>query len=211
MTRRATRTAIGLVAALLACASVETPPPGPSPFRAARKIVLVRLVEDPKAPPARDPVDALKETLDARGYETRIVEVGPGKDGSLRDLQRLEERIGAHYANRGRPTTSTERLGPEVGGVVAKLGADAVAGYHRFDARFALPPPPDPFGSQTAGSRMPTTRRPVGAISLVAPDGSAEWFPWGGAGAELESGALINAAEAIDAVLGALGSGGENG
>ncbi len=56
------RAAALALAALAACAPVasEGPPAGPSPFRTVKKLVLVRRVEDPGAPRARDPLDALK-------------------------------------------------------------------------------------------------------------------------------------------------------
>jgi hypothetical protein len=211
MTPGKTRTALAaaLSATLLACAAAEPPPPGPSPFRAAKKLVLVRRVDDPRAPRARDPIDALKESLEARGYEARIVEVGAAEDPSLRDLERLEDRIAGRYWNRGEATTRGEKLGAEAGAVVAKLGADAVAGWHRLDNRMLpLPPPPDPFASPYAAQRgMASARRPSGALSLVAADGSVAWFPWGGAGADLDARALLNPAEAIDALLAALSGG----
>ena len=200
--------------ACAACAAVETPPPGPSPFHGVKKVVLARRVDDPRAPRARDAIDALKESLDARGYEARVVEVGPGEDRALRDLDRLEEQIAARLWTHERRRERVETLGRDAGAVVAKLGADAIAGYHRLDARLApLPPPQQPWGSpSTAPLFAAPVRRPSGALSLVAADGSLAWFPWGGEGAELDPGALINPAEAIDALLSVLaGDGGEDG
>ncbi len=210
MTRSPVRMAPLATAAVLAfaaCASAEAPPPGPPPFRAVKKVVLVRRVADPRAQRPRDPIDALKESLDTRGYEVRVVEVGPGKDAELRDLDRLEDRIAARLWNRGAPPDRVERLGPEAGAVVTKLGADAVAGYHRLDPSLALltPPPPPTWTTPSERQRYYATARvPAGALSLVAADGSVAWFPWGGAGADLDEHALVNAAEAIDALLAAL-------
>jgi hypothetical protein len=211
MTRRPGRPAglalAATLAACAACASVDAPPPGPPPFRGARRLVLVRDVDDPRAQRARDPLDALKESLDARGYEARVVEVRPGKDRELRDLERLEERIVGHFWTRERTTGRAERLGADAGAVVTRLGADAVAAYHRLDARLAPPPPAPgpPWGSPFPGQQPAApVRRPSGALSLVAADGSAAWFPWGGEGAERDPAALINAAEAIEALLAAL-------
>ncbi len=216
MTVGPTGTALALAAALLACASVEGPPPGPPPFRGAKKLVLVRLVEDPRAPRARDALDALKESLDARGYEARVVDIVPGKDPALRDLERLEDRVAGRFWNRdGRSAGVADRMGADAGAVVAGLGVDAVAGYHRLADRLPpLPPPSDPFAPRYPyATRSAPLRRPTGALSLVAADGSAAWFPWGGGqGLEPEPGALLNPAEAIDAVLAALaGTGGDDG
>ncbi|HET8542285.1 MAG TPA: hypothetical protein VFL83_20590 [Anaeromyxobacter sp.] len=204
--------AVASCAAWTACATVvEGPPPGPSPFRAVKKVALVRRVDDPRAPRGRDAIDALKESLDARGYETRVIELGAGKDGALRDLDRLEERIGGRLWVRDAAGGSADALGAEAGAIVARLGVDAVAGYHRLDPGLApLPPPPEPWGAPPASqARAEPARRPAGALSLVAADGSLAWFPWGGAAAELDPAALINPAEAIDALLAALAGGGE--
>ncbi len=201
------RAALALAAALAACAPgvAEGPPAGPSPFRSVKKLVLVRRVDDPRATRGRDALDALKESLGARGYEARIVEVGRSKDAALRDVERLEERIGARFWTRERAGRA-EMLGADAGAVVARLGADAVVGYHRAeDQPLPLPPPPDPTWGPSYASRLPTAvRRPSGALSLVAASGAAAWYPWGGAGADLDSRALLNAAEAIDALLAAL-------
>ncbi len=198
-----------------ACATVEGPPPGPSPFRAVKQLVLVRRVDEPRPPRPRDPLDALKESLDARGYETRIVEVGRGSAAELRDLERLEDEVAARLASRDYREGRVERLGPAAGERVAKLGVDAIVGYHRLDDRSPLlvPQRPQPWG---APFPQPQPRavvpRPVSALSLVGRDGAAAWFPWGGQGAELDAGALLNAAEAIDALLAALaGEAGEAG
>jgi hypothetical protein len=201
-----------IAAALAGCAAVQPPPPpGPSPFRAVKKLVLARRVDDPRAQRGRDAVDALKESLDARGYETRVVEVGPGKDRALRDLDRLEDRIASRLWSRDVAPGRVEPLGPDAGAVVAALGVDAVAGYHRLDARFApLPPPPQPWGVPSAAAPAPPPRPPTGALSLVAADGSLAWFPWGGGQAELDDRQLLNPAEAIDAVLAALSGGGDD-
>jgi hypothetical protein len=206
---RATGTARMAIAAALACAacaSVEGPPPGPSPFRTAKRIVLVRRAADRKAPRGRDALDALKESLDARGYEARIVEVGPGEDGGLRELDRLEERLASRLWSGDALPGRVERLGPDAGAVVARLGADAIVGHHRLDPWLA-PPPPVPaqtWGAAPSPQQPAPARRPAGALSLVAADGSAAWFPWGGAGADQDPRALVNAAEAIDSLLAAL-------
>jgi hypothetical protein len=48
-------------------------------------------------------------------------------------------------------------------------------------------------------------RRPAGARSLVDRSGSATWFAWGAPGGELDPTQPVNAAEAIDMLLHALG------
>ena len=209
MTRglRTARMALAVALACAACASVEGPPPGPSPFRTAKRIVLVRRAADRKAPRPRDALDALKESLDARGYEARIVEVGPGEDGGLRELDRLEERLASRLFSGDALPGRVERLGPEAGAVVARLGADAIAGHHRLDPWLAPTPsaPVQTWGAAPAPLQPAApVRRPAGALSLVAADGSAAWFPWGGARAVQDPRALVNAAEAIDALLAAL-------
>lgn len=217
MTRSTTRAArLGLAAALAAaaaCASMDATAPGPPPFLGVKKLVLVRRVHDGRPQRPRDAIDALKESLDARGYAVRIVELGPGKDGELRDLERLQDRLEARLWGRAGATPRAGGMGNEAGAVVARLGADAVAGYHRLDLALApLPPPQDPWGSAYAQRPAAPARRPAGALSLVAADGAVGWFPWGGPGAELDPGALVNAAEAIDALLAALaGDAGEGG
>lgn len=205
--------AAALAVALAACAPIAAEAPaGPSPFRGVKKLVLVRRVDDPRAQRGRDPLDALKETLDARGYETRIVEVGPGKDAALRDVDRLEDGIAARMSSRAR-TGRPEALGADAGAVVAKLGADAVVGYHRLQDQLPPlpPPPPTGWGTPYAVQQAAPARRPVGALSLLAASGTVAWFPWGGRETELEPAALINPAEAIDALVAALaGDAGED-
>jgi hypothetical protein len=202
----------GALLAVEACAPVaaEGPPPGPSPFLAVKKVVLVRRVDDPRAPRRRDPLDALKETLDARGYETRIVEVGSGEDAALRDLEGLEDRIAARMGSRERTGGRPEALGAEAGAAVAKLGIDAAVGYHRLQDQLAplLPPPASTWGLAHGAEQPRPVRHPVGALSLVAADGTLAWFPWGGARAERDGRALINPAEAIDALVAALAGSG---
>jgi hypothetical protein len=190
-----------------ACAAVEAPVAGPPPFRGVKKLVLVRRVDDPRAPRGRDPIDALKESLEARGYEARIVEL-PGPGAELRDLERLEDGIASHNWTRARSDGGAERAGGDAGALLARLGVDAVAGYHRFDARLAPlapAPQPQPWASPPPfPSQQQAPRRPSAALSLVGADGSLAWFPWGGAGAEMDPNALLNAADAIDALLAVL-------
>ncbi len=208
MTRLVPRAAaLAAAATLAACAPLaEAPPPGPPPFRGVKRLVLVRRVDDPRAQRGRDPLDALKESLVARGYEARIVELGAGKDASLKDVDALEGRVEARMWSRERTTGRPEALGADAGAIVSKLGADAVVGYHRLrDQLPPLLPPPTPWGAPPPVPQQVPARRPAGALSLVAASGAAAWFPWGGQGPNLEDPAvLINPAEAIDAVLAAL-------
>ncbi len=205
MTHGKTRIALALVAALLACAGIE-PPPGPSPFREVKKLVLVRRVDDLRSPRGRDPLDASKESLEARGYAVRVVELGARDGAELRDLARLEDRVATHFWTRERWRGRAESLGSDAGAAVAKLGVDAVLGYHRLADQLppAMPPAAQAWGMGPPPLPATQPHRPTGALSLVAADGSAAWFPWGGPGADLDPGALINPAEAIDAVMAAL-------
>ncbi len=202
---RSVAVALAAALALAGCASTEGTPPGPPAFRGAKRIVLVRRARDPGAPPRRDALDGLKESLDARGYETRVVEL-PGDDAALRDLDGLEERIATRMYREPKPGR-LERFGADAGAVVARRGADAVAGYHRFDPSLGLMAPPPPPTWTTPHERQQyyaAARPPTGALSLVGADGTVAWFPWGGAASDPELHGLANAAEAIEALLGAL-------
>ncbi len=205
--------ALALALAAVACATVgeQASPPGPPPFEGVKRIALVRWVEDPAAPRAKDALDALGESLGARGYATRAVEVGP-RTRDRRDLAGLFTRIHARIAGgTGREAygRGTDRAGGEAAAALAALGVDAVAMMHRFEG--PLPPAmslDSPFAPRTPGSPFDPPRsarpyRPIGALSLVSRSGDVVWFEWGTPPPEDPS-APANAAEAIDAVLRAL-------
>jgi len=193
----------------LSCATPGEPAPGPPPFTGVRKIALVRWRADPAAPRPKDALDALAESLAARSYETRLVEIGPRSSNDLRPLERLHARVEAFVVSAaqggqiGRARRRAERAGAEAADAVRQHGVDAVAMLHRFDERF-----PPPFSQAPAGSAFPRApgppARPTGALSLVDRDGSVIWFEWGAPGAELDPTAAVNAAEAIDLLLRAL-------
>jgi hypothetical protein len=207
-----------LALAAAACATVGEPPPGPPVFEEVRTVALVRWRDDPSVARAKDPLDALEESLAARDVATRVVEIGPGGEDAGRALERLHSRLAARIPEgppRGRGGRGVEPLGADAGDAVAALGVDAVALHHRADAfgLGALPRAPAPVLGEPfpppGSSATHARRRPLGALSLVDRGGNAIWFEWGAPESELDPTAPVNAAEAVDAVLGVLAGGGE--
>lgn len=197
--------ALAIAGALcLSCATMGEPAPvGPPPFQGVRRIALVRIRPDPATARPKDPLDALAESLAARGYETRVVEVGPRVQDSLREVERLHERIEGWIAAapHGRSGRRTEQTGTGSAEAVRGLGVDAVAMYHRFEDRpFAAFPEPL-LGGEGFPRRREVVSRPAGALSLVDRDGNATFLEWGAPGAGLDPAAAVNAAEAIDMLL----------
>lgn len=198
-----------LLVALAACATtgdgfVTQPPPS---FREVRSLVLVRMAED-RAGRTKDPLDGLDETLRARGYRTRVVELegsGKGEHAALdRLFMGLEVRAGAAPGERfgARPYANMGRVAGET---VAALGVDAVASYHRLDGRRPLGAEgPVLPGAIAPGPPAAPARGPVGAIALVDRTGHVATFPWGATSAIADPDVPVNAAEAIDLVLGVL-------
>lgn len=172
--------------------------------------MLVRSVEDPGAPRApKDALDALHETLEARGLQARVVELVPRGPKELRPLERLHGRVAARVRGgvpRGHPVV---QLGGDAGEVVTALGADAVVLYHREDARAfpAADEPPPLTPGLFPPVPAPVVRRPLGALTLVDRHGSAATFDWGAPGADLDPDAAVNAAEAIDELVKVLAGG----
>jgi hypothetical protein len=199
-------------AAALACATLgeHAPPSSPPPsFRTVRSLVLVRSVDDRAGRP-KDPLDGLDESLRARGYTTRVVELGPRRKP---ELAKLEELFGALELRAGTPrgerfgAAPAGEVGRSAGEVVTGLGVDALATYHRYDAWRTLPPSaamPAFTGTPSSAQAMPH-RPPQGAFTIVDRDGHVAVFPWGEPGALVEPGAIesgaINAAEAIDQLV----------
>jgi hypothetical protein len=202
----------GLLAAgcaALACATAGGPavPPAAPPFEGVRSIVLVRVADDRDRRP-RDPLDALDESLRAKGLATRTVEVGPRLRDDLKDVERLARdvewkirsspRYGPSYGSDRRPTELLDRA-PRA--LLERLAADAFAVYlrlgHRFDPYASAPPP----GGPMPGSRPPGTYAsgPTAALALVDREGTLLWFDWGG-DEELEEprSRVVNAVEAVD-------------
>jgi hypothetical protein len=202
----------GLLAAgfaALACATAGGPavPPAAPPFEGVRAVVLVRVADDRDRRP-RDALDALDESLRAKGLATRTVEVGPGLRADLKDVERLARdvestirsspRYGPSYGSEHRPT---ELLARAPRPLLEKLAADAFAVYLRLGHHlgpYASSPPP--VGSMP-DSRTPATYStgPTAALALVDRDGTLLWFDWGG-DEELEEpdSRVVNAAEAVD-------------
>jgi hypothetical protein len=185
--------------ALVACATADSGAQRPLAFAGIRRVALARVADrhDAGAPRAKDPLDALADSLALRGVDTRLVE--PER------LGRLHERLDARIATApdpapGRFGRHVEFLGQAAADAVRGLGVDAIAMYHRFDRnRSAFPDAPagTPFAARpTAG-----LRRPLGALSVVDAEGNAVWFDWGAPSSELDPSAPANAAEAIDLLL----------
>ncbi len=203
-----------LALALAACATVaDTATGGPPPFQGVKSLALARWNDDPSTPRPKDPLDALKESLDGRGYQTRVVELGPRMPSSpeARELARLFEAVRSRAASGGREAWARSAGGadPQAGKVVAALGVDAVALYHRFDDRASpayadAPAAASPFG--TPRTAFPPFR-PLGALSLVDRGGRIVSFAWGSQrlqDPQLDPSAPVNAAEAVDDVIRAL-------
>jgi hypothetical protein len=202
------RAGFAVLGAVLACATAgERAPQAPPPsFRAVRSLVLVRRADDRGSRP-KDALDGLDESLRARGYTTRVVEVGgQGKSelARLHDLfDRLELRAGSPRGG-SFGAGPTGDAGASAGEVVAELGVDAVASYHRLEGRrFAPPPPPAPVfpGTYSTQTQAPTPWSAQGAFVIVDRSGRLAVFPWGESGQPGEPESAINAAEAIDQVV----------
>ncbi|BDG02100.1 hypothetical protein AMOR_10960 [Anaeromyxobacter oryzae] len=196
--------AAAVVAAAAGCASAPLAdgPSGPPPFRNLRRVVLVRAIDHAEPHRAKDPLDAVRESLEAKGRTTRTVEVGARLPPELAGLSRLysdvEVRIDDGFGPDFR-TRRTDRLGKDVGPLLGGLEADGAVLYYRFGAR-PLPPAAlsSPFG------RDPELRlaRPLGALAVVDRDGNLLWFDWGAPDtADRDPAAPSTAAEAVDALL----------
>jgi hypothetical protein len=194
-----------LAAAAVACAGAgETRATQPSRFQDVRSLVLVRGAGDQRGQGAKDPLDGLDESLRARGFATRVVELGAGRPPELAGLERLFEQLELRAAagRLERVADPISSLGRDARATVAALGADAVASYHRLDRRrgAALPAP-------SPGTRFPAPPppdRPAAALVLVHRDGRVAVFAWGDAGALEDPSVPLNAAEAIDLLVEAL-------
>jgi hypothetical protein len=211
MTQRgeAARGAAGAAAALVAlaaCAGAAGPAVAPAAtFREVRSLLLVREAGDAREGRPRDPLDGLDETLRARGFTTRVVELGrgaaPGQPALARLFRDLELRAGASRAER--IATPVRDAGRDVAATVAELGVDAVATYHRLE-RTRSPSPPPPAFPGALPSAPPPPARPLGALVLVDRAGTLATFAWGDAGPLEEPGVPLNAAEAIEQLVRAL-------
>jgi hypothetical protein len=209
--------ALAAVALASACASAGPPaPPAPPPFEAVRSVILVREVPRDRERDERrrrDPLDALEESLRAKGIASRVVEVGPGLREDLRDVERLVRTIEFRAGSAPPPAygrRAAESLGGDVRPLLERLGADAFAVYVRLDDRFGpragpSPPPggvlgpPGPYTPGGPGARS----RPLAAIALVDRAGTLLTLDWGESepGLEPESSRLVNAAEAVEVAV----------
>ncbi len=195
--------ALALVA-FTACATAGEAAPPPSPFRGARSLVLVR-AGDAHGQRPKDALDGLDETLRARGFTTRIVELGkpPPELASLERLfAQLELRAASRRSERIAPPVGA--AGREAGAVVAQLGVDAVVSYHRLDRRRPPEPPPALLPGSIFPPPPPPAGRPIGALMLVDRGGHVAAFAWGDAGPLEDPAVPLNAAEAIDFLVRAL-------
>ncbi len=202
------RSGLAVLAATLACVTTgeRAPQAPPASFRAVRSLVLVRSPYDRAGRP-KDPLDGLDESLRARGYTTRIVELGTERKPELQPLAelfgRLELRAGTPRGERFGAATSGE-IGASAGEVVAGLGVDAVASYHRLERSRFMPPPAataPAFPGTYSGQTQPMPPRSAqGALAIVDRQGHFAVFPWGEP-AGLGDSEAINAAEAIDQLL----------
>ena len=204
-----TKLAFAALAAATACATTgEAVAPPPPSFRAVHSLALVRTV-DGRASRPKDPLDGLDESLRARGYATRVIELGRKRSPELAPVERLFGQLELR-ASAGR----SERLGISpfadagraAGEAVAALGVDAVATYHRLEGR-RLPQPPsaDPVlpGTLFPPPSAPSTG-PLGALALVDRSGHVATFAWGEPTALEDPSVPMNAAEAIDFLVRAL-------
>jgi hypothetical protein len=203
------RVGLAALAALAACATAgeRVPPPPPPPsFTHVRTLVLVR-TEDGRAGRAKDPLDGLDESLRARGFATRVVELGrdgrPGQAALARLFADLEAWASTPRADRIGKLPFAAAEGGTVA-AVAELGVDAVAAYHRLEGRRALaPPPPSPSlqGTALPGTPAAPARGPTGALTLVDRGGHVATFAWGAPAPFVDPGVPLNPAEAIDLLL----------
>jgi len=202
--------AVAAAACVAACATAgEAVAPRVPPFRGIRSLALVRSADE-RGHAAKDPLDGLDETLRARGFTTRLVELGGKPPPELAAVERLFGQLGlraeAGRAERiARPVSSA---GADAGAVVAQLGVDAIASYHRIERRrtpgaSTLPSPALP-GSVFPSPPPPIADRPLGAFVLVDRDGRAATFAWGDSGPIDDPAVPLNAAEAIDLLVSAL-------
>jgi hypothetical protein len=198
--------AAAALVALAACATPAEPAaPRPAPFEGVRSLLLVREVADARAARPKDPLDGLDETLRARGFGTRVVELGreapPGQAALARLFRELEVRASASRAER--IATPVRDAGRDAEAAVAQLGVDAVVSYHRLE-RVRPPPLAPPAFPGALSTAPPPASLPLGALVLVDRGGALATFAWGDAGALEEPGVPLNAAEAIEQLVRAL-------
>jgi hypothetical protein len=193
--------AVALLAALAAaCAGVDPTPP-PSPLVGVRKVALIRRESKDDHRP-KDPLDAVAESLTAKGIEVRFVAVdGHGDDA--RSAARLFDDVEGRVASPGQLDArgrSAGSLGDTDARIVRALGVDAVVTYHRWRGLAAA----DPFPAPSPYARPQARTRAIGALGIVGPAGELVAFGWGPHDTTLEPNAAETAAEAVDATVRAL-------
>ncbi len=156
---------------------------------------------------ARDPLDALGESLAQRGIATRTVEIGPGLPADLEAVEQVYDR--ARWRIEGEPLPSGRRpairLGMDIAPVLARLEVDALVLLFRFDPRWApgrtpfAPVPYAPWGSRPQAGRE--AYRPIGALALIGRGSEMVWFDWGAGDVLLDAGAAASPAEAVEQAL----------
>ena len=206
--RRPAPVAALTVAVALGCAGAGSDAAAAGPtFTAVRSVALVRRPEHGDRR-AKDPLDAVSDSLASKGIAVRVIDLG-GRDDP-KDVVRLFETAEAR-ASSGVPGAPPGRaavtLGGEAGRAVRALGVDAVVTYHRLDTPLArafggtLPTPGAGMGGTYGRPTAPY--RPLGALEVVGTDGQAlllDWGPRDQAGA----GGAETPAEAVDAAVRAL-------
>jgi hypothetical protein len=191
------------LAVVLGCAGATSDAPSAATaFGGARSVALVRHA-DRGEKRSKDPLDAVSESLAAKGVTVRVIELGRRDDP--KDIARLFDAAEERVSSVG-PDAAVGRLGGEAARTVRGLGVDAVVSYHRLESRAsrALDDHSMPGGgSAGAFGSLPPTYRPLGALVVVGSDGQAAVFDWG-AGDARPGPSAETPAEAVDAVVRAL-------
>jgi hypothetical protein len=193
--------AVAVVGWACAGASLARDPPE---LGSLRRVVLVRAVDRHDRPHPKDPLDAVRESLEAEGRTTRTVEVGPHAKGEAAALGRLyaeiEGRIDGVAIDPER-TRNVDRLARGTLTVLDDVGADGAVVLIRFGPR-PLAPPAGALGAFARGPDPRALGRPAAALAVVDRDGTLLWFAWGGAEPlDRDPAAPSTAAEAVDALL----------
>ncbi len=201
----------------VSCARVQPPPPGPPPFRVVKRVALVKWIErgEVRRP---DPLDGLGQTLQARGFEVSILELGPKLRDDLRGLDKLHDEASWHVGTGSlgakRPRQA-ERLSTPTDALLDRLDADAIVFSYRLGqvpAWYQPAAPYGPFGPLGADpyARPRAPLRPAGAFTLIGRGGALLSFEWASQAGMAEPAMPANAAEAIEQLVRAIGEPPEN-
>lgn len=199
--------ALAAAVTLVACATAGETASPTATFHGVRRVALIRAAAD-RGRGARDPLDGLGESLRARGLETRVVELPERRNPpELAAVQRLFDGLELRATTPAGERIGVRQVGDagrEAGDVVARLGVDAVAAYHRLEGR-ASPRAPEPMLPGLAFPAPPLPERgPVGALSIVDRGGHVAIFPWGATTRFDDPAVPLNPAEAVDLAVRAL-------